>query len=85
MGRRKRRKKIIPRLKKKIPKIFICPNCGQKAVKVTINKSKNTVLVKCGYCNISAKYEYNPTLQEVDYYSKFVDDYNEGKIIPKSK
>jgi len=34
MGRRKR-KQVSPKRVKRVPKIFTCPECGEKSVKVT--------------------------------------------------
>ena len=81
MGRRRRgRKRRILRPKKKIPNVFPCPYCGKKNVGVLIDKKKGTVVVKCGACQIEAKFEYDEALQPVDYYSRFVDKVYEGGI-----
>lgn len=80
MGRRKRRRKIRLVPKKRLPKIFQCPQCGNTSVSVIINKKEKKVFVKCSSCGLEAEFEYNPYLAEVDYYSKFLDAYEEGKI-----
>lgn len=80
MGRRKRRRKIRLVPKKRLPKIFQCPQCGNTSVSVMINKKEGKVVVKCSSCGLEAEFEYNPYLAEVDYYSRFLDAYEEGKI-----
>ncbi|RLE89280.1 MAG: hypothetical protein DRJ49_03520 [Thermoprotei archaeon] len=73
MGRRRRGRRRIVRRKKVIPKVFTCPNCGQRTVKVSTFKNKNMVLVKCGFCGLAKEFEYTAILAPVDYYSRFVD------------
>ncbi|RLE95337.1 MAG: transcription elongation factor [Thermoprotei archaeon] len=85
MGRRRKRRKIIRRPKKKIPKIFTCPNCGEKSVSVHIDKENGQVSVRCGICGLEASFEYTPVLQPVDYYGKFVDKFHTGEISVSSE
>lgn len=80
MGRRRRRRKIRLVPKKRLPKIFQCPRCGNTSVSVMINKKEGKVAVKCSSCGLEAEFKYNPYLAEVDYYSRFLDAYEEGKI-----
>jgi len=85
MGRRKRRKsRALLRPRKVIPKIFLCPRCGQKTVKVWVVNDKETkekrVIVKCGSCLLEASFQYIEIFQPVDYYHKFIDMYYEGKL-----
>jgi len=75
LGRRKRRK-IIRRVKKKIPTVFICPKCGRYSV--SVNFREEDVMVSCGICGLNFLFPYNPALQPVDYYGKFVDKYYES-------
>jgi len=78
MGRRRRSRKIVRRVKKAIPKVFSCPRCGQKAVSVTVKKSEGKVVVKCGHCQLTYEFDVAPLLQPVDYYNRFIDKYFEG-------
>ncbi len=80
MGRRKRRRKLRLRPKRRLPKIFQCPRCGETSVSVLIDRRKGVAKVICSSCKLSAEFEYNPYLAEVDYYSRFLDAYEEGKI-----
>ncbi len=75
MGRRRKRRKRIVRRRKVIPKVFTCPNCGQRTVRVSVLKNKNTVLVKCGLCGLSKEFEQVAIFSSVDYYSRFVDEF----------
>jgi len=38
------------------------------------------VRVVCSRCGLQGEYEYNPYLSHVDYFSKFLDDYEAGKL-----
>ncbi len=80
MGRRKRRRKIRLRPRRRLPKIFQCPRCGETSVSVLIDRRKGVARVVCSSCGLEAEFEYNPYLAEVDYYSKFLDAYEEGRI-----
>ncbi|RLE80761.1 MAG: hypothetical protein DRJ51_05210 [Thermoprotei archaeon] len=85
MGRRRKsRKRVLLKPRKTIPKIFTCPQCGQKAVKVTLRElnelKEKIVLVKCGVCGLEATFKYNSVFQPVDYYHRLVDKYVAGEI-----
>ncbi|MEZ0345954.1 MAG: hypothetical protein ABWK01_05335 [Infirmifilum sp.] len=86
MGRRRKRSR--PRLvpKRRLPTVFQCPSCGASAVSVTVTKGKEKiVLVTCANCGLQGKYEYNQYLHPVDYFSKFLDDYEAGKLVVAPK
>ncbi len=85
MGRRRKRKRLIVRPQKKLPKIFTCPNCGSVVVNVKQDKKKKKVKVICGNCGLEAEFELVEGLLPVDYYNKFVDLYYEGVIKPKKE
>ncbi len=80
MGRRRRRRKIRLKPRRSLPKIFQCPRCGETSVSVMIDRRKGVARVVCSNCGLEAEFEYNPYLAEVDYYSRFLDAYEEGKI-----
>jgi len=79
MGRRKR-KKIVKKVVKRIPKIFLCPNCGKNAVFVKIDKKENKASVRCSACSIALDVELRLSEEPIDAYNTFVDAYYSGKI-----
>lgn len=79
MGRRKK-KKIVKKVARKIPKIFVCPNCGKQSVFVKINKKDNKASVKCTSCNISSEVELRLSEEPVDAYNAFVDAFFSGHV-----
>ncbi|MCC6003210.1 MAG: hypothetical protein LM590_02605 [Thermofilum sp.] len=86
MGRRKRRRsRPVVVVKRKLPTVFQCPSCGAQAVSVVVRKGKAAkyVLVRCSNCGLNKQYAYNEYLEPVDYFSRFLDDYEEGKISVK--
>ncbi|AKG38889.1 hypothetical protein MA03_05955 [Infirmifilum uzonense] len=86
MGRRRKRSR--PRLvpKRKLPTVFQCPACGATAVSVSVLKGKEKkVIVTCANCGLRGEYEYNQYLHPVDYFSRFLDDYEAGKLTVISK
>lgn len=80
MGRRRKRRKVIRRVKKRIPSVFECPRCGIRGVTVEISREKGSVIVKCGGCGLMEEFENVDIYKPVDFYNMFVDDYYEGKL-----
>lgn len=73
MGRRKRKQQTYKRVKR-VPKIFTCPNCGEKSVKVTDLK-KALATVKCGKCGLTQEVLINSISEPVDAFGSFIDIY----------
>ncbi|HEX9197222.1 MAG TPA: transcription elongation factor 1 family protein [Candidatus Bathyarchaeia archaeon] len=71
MGRRRRR--VIRIVKKKLPTVFICPRCGEEAVRVTIAKDTGHATVLCALCNLKDEFPAHPAAQAIDVYSYFTD------------
>ena len=82
MGKRRKRRKVILKPKKTLPKIFTCPHCGAQLV--SVKKSEDGYLVICGNCGLSHIFHERPGWMSVDYYNAFVDLYLEGKITAPS-
>ncbi|MHA2036429.1 MAG: hypothetical protein ACW98X_08335 [Promethearchaeota archaeon] len=73
MGRRKR-KQVSPKRVKRVPKIFTCPECGEKSVKVTdIKKRGALATVKCGNCGLEKEVLVNSISEPVDAFGDFID------------
>jgi transcription elongation factor Elf1 len=75
LGRRKR-KQVTPKRTKRVPKIFTCPECGEKSVKVTDIKKKGAfATVKCGNCGLTKEVLINSISEPVDAFGDFIDIY----------
>ena len=72
MGRRRRR--IVRVLKKTLPKVFMCPQCGMTAVRVRV-KEGGLAVVACGSCNLSFEQPITGGKEPIDVYNQFVDMY----------
>ncbi len=87
MGRRRRR--VIRIVKKKLPTVFVCPRCGEEAVRVTIAKDTGHATVLCALCNLKDDFPANPAAQAIDVYSYFQDRFYGVKdpraIIPRER
>jgi len=71
LGRRRRR--VIRIVKKKLPTVFVCPRCGEEAVRVTIAKDTGKAVVLCALCNLKDEFPAHPAAQPIDVYSYFTD------------
>ena len=74
MGRRKRKQPSYKRVKR-VPKIFTCPNCGEKSVKVENIRKSAIATVKCGYCGLNKDVLINSISEPVDAFGDFIDVY----------
>ena len=87
MGRRRRR--VIRIVKKKLPTVFVCPRCGEEAVRVTIAKDTGHATVLCALCNLKDDFPAHPAAQAIDIYSYFTDRFYGVKdaraIIPRDR
>ena len=72
MGRRKRKQPTYRRVKR-LPKIFTCPECGEKSVKVKDLKEAAFATVKCGNCGLSKQVLVNSISEPVDAFGDFID------------
>lgn len=73
MGRRRRR--VVHVVKKTLPKVFTCPNCGM--VSVRLQPKDTTTIISCGSCGTSQEIE-NAGKEPIDIYNEFVDRFNKG-------
>jgi transcription elongation factor Elf1 len=71
LGRRRRR--VVRIIKKKLPTVFVCPRCGEEAVRVTIAKDTGHATVLCALCNLKDDFPAHPAAQAIDVYSYFTD------------
>jgi transcription elongation factor Elf1 len=73
MGRRRR--KVVKRVAKRIPTLFTCPSCGNKSIKINLDKGHNEAIVRCGNCGIKSKINTTKLTEQVDVYGLFIDEY----------
>lgn len=74
MGRRKRKQQSYKRVKR-VPKIFTCPNCGEKSIKVENIRKSAIATVKCGHCGLNKDVVVNSISEPVDAFGDFIDIY----------
>ncbi len=87
LGRRRRR--VVRIVKKKLPTVFVCPRCGEEAVRVTIAKGTGKATVMCALCQLKDEFPAHPAAQMIDVYSYFADRFYGVKdpraIIPRER
>jgi transcription elongation factor Elf1 len=73
MGRR--RTKVVKIPKKKLPKIFTCPKCGEDSVRIMLERENSKALVKCGNdkCNLQDEIAISRAEEAIDAYCRFSD------------
>lgn len=73
MGRRKR--KNIRIIKRKLPKVFCCPDCGVFSIRVLIDAETESKII-CGSCGLNWKKENTTKKPEaIDIYNEFIDEF----------
>ncbi|MFW9798826.1 MAG: transcription elongation factor [Candidatus Thorarchaeota archaeon] len=79
MGRR-RRQKVRRRPQKRIPDVYPCPDCGNTAIKIELQRSNALASVKCGSCGLEMSVDdVNPLTEAVDIYGTFIDRFYEER------
>lgn len=78
MGRRRRR--VIRVVKRRLPKVFDCPKCGENSVRVSLEKPGHAV-IQCGSCGLRDEFEVPSSMEEIDVYCKFVDEMNRKSLV----
>ena len=86
MGRRKKRKKVVPKIIKKLPKIFLCPNCSKQSLSISMTPIEGSdyseATARCGECGLCVKVIVPKLYLPVDAYGKVIDVFEsfEGDI-----
>jgi transcription elongation factor Elf1 len=76
----RRKRRANPVRKKKIPKIFLCPKCGKKAIKMKILETEKKATAHCSICGITKDTVMTSCIQEVDAYCQFIDEFYDKKL-----
>jgi len=82
LGRRRRR--VVKVVKKRLPTVFVCPSCGEEAVKVIIMKQQKRATVQCGACGLKEEFDTTPSAGMVDVYCRFTDGFYSGATLKTS-
>lgn len=90
LGRRRKRRKVIPKRVAKIPTVFVCPRCSSRALNIVIKRIDDyraSAVITCGSCDLLDDEDFAEipaVYQAVDVYAKFIDLYNAGRARIKS-
>jgi transcription elongation factor Elf1 len=69
----RKRRKIIKKVVKPFPKLFMCPVCNEVSVAVYREEGSDVARVACGNCGASAEVRWLPAYMPVDAYTEFYD------------
>ncbi len=82
MGRRRRR--VIRKVRRALPKFFKCPRCGSDSVRVIRKEDESGVsyVVVCGQCGLRMEMggEEVQHKEPIDAYNMFVDAFYRGEL-----
>lgn len=71
MGRKRR--KVIKKVVKPLPQVFVCPLCNEETVAVYHEEGTEYAKVICASCKASAEVRWLPSYMPVDAYAEFYD------------
>lgn len=71
MGRRRR--KVVKKVVKPPPRVFVCPLCNEEAVAVYHEEGEEYATVICANCKARAEVKWLPSYMLVDAYAEFYD------------
>lgn len=54
---------------------YDCPNCKMSKLRIQMNKERKEVTAICS-CGVEHSLKYIPALEAIDYYNKFIDQFN---------
>jgi len=66
---------VVKVVKKKLPSVFTCPQCGEEAIRVKLPQGSGPAIVQCGSCGVKREFEATPSSQIVDIYCMFTDTF----------
>ncbi|MEM2962196.1 MAG: transcription elongation factor 1 family protein [Candidatus Bathyarchaeia archaeon] len=73
LGRRRRR--VVKIVRRRLPKVFDCPMCGENSIKISVNKGSGKALIQCGVCGLREELEASRHLEPIDVYCLFTDNF----------
>ena len=73
MGRR--RKQVVKIIRRSLPELYLCPQCGKNTVKAGINKATKMATVICSSCSLRSSFAAKSKMVPVDAYCAFVDQF----------
>ena len=82
MGRRRRR--VVKIVRRRLPELYLCPQCGKNTVKATVSKEREQAIVICSNCSLAATYPSDQNMMEVDAYCLFVDNFYNRSVREES-
>jgi transcription elongation factor Elf1 len=66
---------VVKVVKKKLPSVFTCPQCGEEAIRVKLPQGAGPAIVQCGSCGLKREFEAPSSSQVVDIYCMFTDTF----------
>jgi transcription elongation factor Elf1 len=71
----RKRRKVIKITKRRLPKVFSCPQCGMASIRVDI-KPEEVSKIACGSCGLTwEKVGVSKKKEAIDLYNEFIDQF----------
>lgn len=82
-GRRKKRRKARPRFVRRLPRLFMCPNCNKQALSVSMRPTEGSdyaeATAQCGECGLCVVLTVPRLFHPVDVAGRVVDVFEDNK------
>jgi len=71
----RKRQKVVRYTRSRLPKKYLCPNCGKNTVQVVVREDQEVARIICSNCSLRREVSILGETAPIDAYCKFVDQF----------